>query len=158
MLEVGSKAKEFKLLNDNNEEVSLPSLLKLNKKIILYFYPKDNTSGCTLEALNYKDNYDTLINKYNVIVIGVSKDGVKSHINFKSKYDLPFTLLSDESTKMLEDYDVYKEKSMYGRKYKGIIRTTYLINEEGIIIYANDKVKAKEDATNMIKVLDSLIK
>ena len=158
MLEVGSKAKEFKLLNDNNEEVSLSSLLKLNKKIILYFYPKDNTSGCTLEALNYKDNYDTLINKYNVIVIGVSKDGVKSHINFKSKYDLPFTLLSDESTKMLEDYDVYKEKSMYGRKYKGIIRTTYLINEEGIIIYANDKVKVKEDATNMIKVLDSLIK
>lgn len=158
MLEVGSKAKEFKLLSDNNEEVSLSSLLKLNKKIILYFYPKDNTSGCTLEALNYKDNYDTLINKYNVIVIGVSKDGVKSHINFKSKYDLPFTLLSDESTKMLEDYDVYKEKSMYGRKYKGIIRTTYLINEEGTIIYANDKVKAKEDATNMIKVLDSLIK
>ena len=158
MLEVGSKAKEFKLLSDNNEEVSLSSLLKLNKKIILYFYLKDNTSGCTLEALNYKDNYDTLINKYNVIVIGVSKDGVKSHINFKSKYDLPFTLLSDESTKMLEDYDVYKEKSMYGRKYKGIIRTTYLINEEGTIIYANDKVKAKEDATNMIKVLDSLIK
>ena len=158
MLEVGSKAKEFKLLNDNNEEVSLSSLLKLNKKIILYFYPKDNTSGCTLEALNYKDNYDTLINKYNVIVIGVSKDGVKSHINFKSKYNLPFALLSDESTNMLTDYDVYKEKSMYGKKYMGIVRTTYLINEEGIIIYANDKVKAKEDALNMIKVLDSLIK
>ena len=158
MLEVGSKAKEFKLLNDNNEEVSLSSLLKLNKKIILYFYPKDNTSGCSLEALNYKDNYDTLINKYNVIVIGVSKDGVKSHINFKSKYNLPFTLLSDESTNMLTDYDVYKEKSMYGKKYMGIVRTTYLINEEGIIIYANDKVKAKEDALNMIKVLDSLIK
>ena len=158
MLEVGSKAKEFKLLNDNNEEVSLSSLLKLNKKIILYFYPKDNTSGCTLEALNYKDNYDTLINKYNAIVIGVSKDGVKSHINFKSKYNLPFTLLSDESTNMLTDYDVYKEKSMYGKKYMGIVRTTYLINEEGIIIYANDKVKAKEDALNMIKILDSLIK
>lgn len=158
MLEVGSKAKEFKLLNDNNEEVSLSSLLKLNKKIILYFYPKDNTSGCTLEALNYKDNYDTLVNNYNVIVIGVSKDGVKSHINFKSKYNLPFTLLSDESTNMLTDYDVYKEKSMYGKKYMGIVRTTYLINEEGIIIYANDKVKAKEDALNMIKILDSLIK
>ena len=158
MLEVGSKAKEFKLLNDNNEEVSLSSLLKLNKKIILYFYPKDNTSGCSLEALNYKDNYDTLINKYNVIVIGVSKDGVKSHINFKTKYNLPFTLLSDESTNMLKDYDVYKEKSMYGKKYMGIVRTTYLINEEGIIIYANDKVKAKEDALNMIKILDSLIK
>ena len=158
MLEVGSKAKEFKLLNDNNEEVSLSSLLKLNKKIILYFYPKDNTSGCTLEALNYKDNYDTLINKYNVIVIGVSKDSIKSHINFKSKYNLPFTLLSDESTNMLIDYDVYKEKSMYGKKYMGIVRTTYLINEEGIIIYANDKVKAKEDALNMIKILDSLIK
>ena len=158
MLEVGSKAKEFKLLNDNNEEVSLSSLLKLNKKIILYFYPKDNTSGCSLEALNYKDNYDTLINKYNVIVIGVSKDSIKSHINFKSKYNLPFTLLSDESTNMLIDYDVYKEKSMYGKKYMGIVRTTYLINEEGIIIYANDKVKAKEDALNMIKILDSLIK
>ena len=156
MLEVGSKAKEFKLLNDNNEEVSLSSLLKLNKKIILYFYPKDNTSGCSLEALNYKDNYDTLINNYNVIVIGVSKDSIKSHINFKSKYNLPFTLLSDESTNMLVDYDVYKEKSMYGKKYMGIVRTTYLINEEGIIIYANDKVKAKEDALNMIKVLDNL--
>lgn len=158
MLEVGSKAKEFKLLNDNNEEVSLSSLLKLNKKIILYFYPKDNTSGCTLEALNYKDNYDTLVNNYNVIVIGVSKDSIKSHINFKSKYNLPFTLLSDESTNMLVDYDVYKEKSMYGKKYMGIVRTTYLINEEGIIIYANDKVKVKEDALNMIKILDSLIK
>ena len=158
MLEVGSKAKEFKLLNDNNEEVSLSSLLKLNKKIILYFYPKDNTSGCSLEALNYKDNYDTLVNNYNVIVIGVSKDSIKSHINFKSKYNLPFTLLSDESTNMLVDYDVYKEKSMYGKKYMGIVRTTYLINEEGIIIYANDKVKAKEDALNMIKILDSLIK
>lgn len=156
MLEVGSKAKEFKLLNDNNEEVSLSSLLKLNKKIILYFYPKDNTSGCSLEALNYKDNYDTLVNNYNVIVIGVSKDSIKSHINFKSKYNLPFTLLSDESTNMLTDYDVYKEKSMYGKKYMGIVRTTYLINEEGIIIYANDKVKAKEDALNMIKVLDNL--
>ena len=115
------------------------------------------TSGKDLVIYD-KHNYDTLINKYNAIVIGVSKDGVKSHINFKSKYNLPFTLLSDESTNMLIDYDVYKEKSMYGKKYMGIVRTTYLINEEGIIIYTNEKVKAKEDALNMIKILGSLIK
>ena len=93
----------------------------------------------------------TIVSAASLVEISFIKSG-----NFKSKYNLPFTLLSDESTNMLVDYDVYKEKSMYGKKYMGIVRTTYLINEEGIIIYANDKVKAKEDALNMIKVLDNL--
>ncbi len=150
MLDLNIKAPSFTLKDSENNEVNLSSFL--GKKVILYFYPKDNTSGCTLEALGYKGLFEEFL-KENAIIIGISKDSVNSHYNFKCKYDLPFILLSDETLDVLNAYDVYKEKSMYGKKYMGIVRTTYLIDENGIIKYANDKVKAKEDAKKMLDLI-----
>lgn len=139
MLKPGDKAPDFKLMSDEGKSVSLKDLK--GKKIILYFYPKDDTSGCTAEACSFRDNIK-LIEKKNAVVIGVSKDDTKSHQKFKKKYDLPFTLLSDENLDILKAYDVWKEKSMYGRKYMGIVRTTYIIDEKGKIkdIFNNVKV------------------
>lgn len=138
MLKVGNKAPEFKLIADNGENVSLKDYK--GKKVVLYFYPKDMTSGCTAEACDLRDNIKK-IEKKNAVVIGVSPDGTKSHIKFKEKYDLPFTLLSDESKKMLEAYGVWQEKSMYGRKYMGVVRTTFIIDEKGKIEKIFEKVK-----------------
>lgn len=138
MLKTGDKAPDFSLINDEGKKVSLKDLK--GKKVILYFYPKDDTSGCTKEACSFRDNIK-IINKKNAIVIGVSKDDTKSHQKFKKKYDLPFTLLSDENLDMLKKYDVWKEKSMYGRKYMGIVRTTYIIDEKGKIQDIFDNVK-----------------
>lgn len=139
MLKPGDKAPDFKLMSDEGKSVSLKDLK--GKKIILYFYPKDDTSGCTAEACSFRDNIK-LIEKKNAVVIGVSKDDTKSHQKFKKKYDLPFTLLSNENLDILKAYDVWKEKSMYGRKYMGIVRTTYIIDEKGKIkdIFNNVKV------------------
>ena len=150
MLKVGDKALDFVLKDQNGNDVKLSSFLF--KKVILYFYPKDDTSGCTLEANGYKELYEEF-KKENVVILGISKDSVSSHKKFECKYNLPFLLLSDESLEVLKAYDVYKEKSMYGRKYMGIVRTTYLIDEKGIIIYINNKVKAKDDAKNMYKLI-----
>ena len=138
MLKAGDKAPDFSLISDEGKNVSLKDLK--GKKIILYFYPKDDTSGCTKEACSFRDNIK-IINKRNAVVIGVSKDDMKSHQKFKKKYDLPFTLLSDENLDMLKKYDVWKEKSMYGRKYMGIERTTYIIDEKGKIQDVFNKVK-----------------
>lgn len=149
-LKVGDKAPEFNLLSDSGEKVSLKSLK--GKKVILYFYPKDDTSGCTKEACSFRDNIK-LIEKQNAIVIGVSKDSVASHEKFKKKYDLPFTLLSDETTKMISDYGVWKEKSMYGRKYMGIERTTFVIDEKGKIQAVFPKVKVDGHVEEILKQL-----
>lgn len=138
MLKAGDKAPEFKLAADNGETVSLKDYK--GKKVILYFYPKDMTSGCTAEACDFRDNIKKF-EKKNTVVIGVSADDTKSHVKFKEKYDLPFMLLSDESKKMLEDYGVWQEKSMYGRKYMGIARTTFVIDEKGKIEKVYEKVK-----------------
>ena len=138
MLNIGDKAPAFTLISDEGKKVSLKDLK--GKKVILYFYPKDDTSGCTKEACSFRDNIK-VIEKKNAVVIGVSKDNTKSHQKFKLKYDLPFTLLSDENFEMLKDYDVWKEKSMYGRKYMGIERTTYIIDEKGKIADIFNKVK-----------------
>lgn len=150
MLEVGKKAPSFTLLDQNGKKHSLKDYL--GKKVVLYFYPKDNTSGCTKEACSYKELYPDFMEK-GAVVIGISKDSVKSHKNFEDKYELPFILLSDEDTTVIQKYDVWKEKSMYGRKYMGIERSTYLIDEKGKIIKAYQKVKPAENAKDVLEDL-----
>lgn len=147
MLKVGDKAPDFSLPADDGSTVSLKDLR--GKKVILYFYPKDDTSGCTAEACDFRDNIKTF-NKKDVAVIGVSKDPIKSHIKFKNKFDLNFPLLSDEEGKMLEAYDVWKEKSMYGKKYMGIVRTTFIIDEKGVIKKIFDKVKVPKHVETLL--------
>ena len=120
--------------------------------LVLYFYPKDNTSGCTAEACDFRDNMKRLAKK-DVMVVGVSPDSVKSHDNFIAKHDLNFTLLSDEDKTICEKYDCWKEKSMYGRKYMGVVRTTYLIDPNGKIVRAWDKVKVKGHVDDVIATL-----
>lgn len=137
MLKAGDNAPEFKLLADSGENFSLKDFK--GKKVILYFYPKDMTSGCTAEACDFRDHIKK-IEKKNAVVIGVSPDPQKSHVKFKDKYALPFTLLSDETKEMLESYGVWQEKSMYGRKYMGVVRTTFLIDEKGRIEKVWEKV------------------
>lgn len=146
----GSPAPDFKLVSDEGKEVRLKDFK--GKKVILYFYPKDDTSGCTKEACSFRDSIE-LFEKKNAVIIGVSKDDIKSHQKFKKKYDLPFTLLSDENLKMLKDYDVWKEKSMYGRKYMGIVRTTYIIDEKGRIEKIFDNVKVDGHTEELLKAL-----
>ena len=138
MLKPGNKAPDFKLKGDDNKTYTLKDFK--GKNLILYFYPKDNTSGCTAEACDFRDNIK-IFEKKNTVVIGVSKDSTESHLKFKSKYSLPFILLSDETLDMLNKYGVWKEKSMYGRKYMGIERTTYIIDEKGVIKEIFNKVK-----------------
>lgn len=150
MLLSGIKAPNFILPNEEGKQISLKDFL--GKKVVLYFYPKDSTPGCTSQALGYKNSYQDYINK-DVIVIGISKDSVKSHKNFKSKNELPFILLSDEDLDAINKYDVWHQKKMCGKTYMGVVRTTYIINEEGKIIYANDKVKAVTDALDILKLL-----
>lgn len=137
-LKIGDNAPSFSLLDDSGSKVSLSALK--GKKLVLYFYPKDDTSGCTKEACSFRDSIK-VFEKNNTVVIGVSKDNIASHQKFKKKYDLPFTLLSDESTEMLSQYGVWKEKSMYGKKYMGIERTTFIIDEKGKIMEIFNKVK-----------------
>ena len=150
MLAVGTKAPDFSLPDQNGELHTLEEYR--GKKLILYFYPKDNTSGCTKQACGFGELYPQILEK-GAVVVGVSKDSVKSHKNFETKYNLPFTLLSDTELGMLQAYDVWKEKKNYGRTYMGIVRTTYLIDEEGVIVQASDKVKA---ANNPQEMLDAL--
>ena len=142
MNNINEKATDFTLKDEKGISHSLKDYL--GKKVVLYFYPKDNTSGCTTQALGFKELYEEF-EKENVVIIGISKDSSSSHKKFKEKYDFPFILLSDESTAVLNDYGVYQEKSMYGRKYMGVVRTTFVINEEGIIISKEEKVNAKEN-------------
>ena len=150
MLNIGTKAPEFALKDQNNEIHHLSDYQ--GQKVLLYFYPKDNTSGCTLQAKGYSEMIHEYL-KRGIKVIGISKDSIKSHKNFETKQELKITLLSDDSLDAINAYDVYKEKTLYGKKYMGVVRTTYLIDENGYIIYANDKVKAKEDTYKMLEQL-----
>ncbi|MBQ6569105.1 MAG: thioredoxin-dependent thiol peroxidase [Clostridia bacterium] len=147
MLSVGTKAPEFILEDQNGKLHSLASLA--GKKILLYFYPKDNTAGCSKQASGYSELAEKFAQK-GVTVIGVSKDTVASHKKFEEKYDLAFTLLSDTSLAAIKAYDVWKEKKNYGKTYMGVVRTTYVIDESGTIIFANDKVKTADDAQKML--------
>ena len=150
MLEVGTQAPDFTLQNQEGKEVSLSDFK--GKKVILYFYPKDLTSGCTKQACGFKERYP-LITEKGAVVIGISKDSVKKHEEFVTTYALPFTLLSDPEHKVQELYDVWKEKSLYGRKYMGTERSTYLIDEEGTIVKALQKVQPAKNPEQMVKVL-----
>ena len=147
MLEVGIKAPDFTLLNQNGDNISLSDYR--GQKVILYFYPKDNTPGCTKQACGFAENYPQFIDK-GAVILGVSKDTVASHKKFEEKYQLPFVLISDPELVAIKAYDVWQEKNMYGKKVMGVVRTTYLINEEGYIEKAFGKVKAAENANQML--------
>ena len=147
-LEVGQKAPEFTGKDQDGKEVSLSDFR--GKKIVLYFYPKDQTPGCTAQACNLRDNYQNL-QKQGYVVLGISTDSQASHRNFIEKQELPFSLIADEDKSIHEKYDVWKEKNMYGRKYMGTVRTTFIINEEGIIEEVITKVNTKEHTSQIVK-------
>ena len=148
-MNIGDKAPEILGLNENGEEIRLSHYQ--GKKIVLYFYPKDSTSGCTAQACNLRDNYAEL-RQAGYEVIGVSVDDAKSHQKFIAKNELPFTLIADTDKKLVEQFGVWGEKCMYGRKYMGTFRTTFIINEEGIIerIILPKQVKTKEHSKQIL--------
>ena len=148
MLQPGTKAPDFRLPDQNGKEHTLDEYIGKGKKLLLYFYPKDNTSGCSKQAAAYSEAAAEFRER-GIEIVGISKDSVASHKKFEEKYDLRFTILADPEKTAIEAYDVFKEKTMYGKKVMGVVRTTYIIDENGIIIFANDKVKAAEDAEKM---------
>lgn len=145
----GDKAPAITAKNQNGETVKLSDFK--GKKVILYFYPKDNTPGCTTEACNFRDNYQGLV-KDGFEVLGVSVDSEQSHQKFISKFDLPFNLLADEDQKIVNDYGVWVEKNMYGKKYMGTARTTFVIDEQGVIQHIIKKVD-NNNATQQVRDL-----
>lgn len=149
-MNVGDKAPDLLGIDEQGQEIRLSDYQ--GKKVVLYFYPKDNTSGCTAEACNLRDNYEAL-QEAGYAVIGVSVDGEKSHQKFIEKNALPFHLIADTDKKLVEQFGVWGEKSMYGRKYMGTFRTTFIINEEGIIerIITPKEIKTKEHAAQILK-------
>lgn len=150
MLEVGTKAPDFALLDKNENLIKLSDFL--GKKIVLYFYPKDNTPGCTRQACAFAQSFDAF-KKLDVVVIGISKDSVASHLKFADKHALPFILLSDPELQAIQAYDVWKEKKIAGKVGVGVIRSTYIIDEQGIIEKAMPKVKPDTNATEILAYL-----
>ena len=150
MVEIGTKAPAFELPDQNGKMHTLEEYR--GKKVILYFYPKDNTPGCTKQACGFGELYPQFTEK-GAVVVGISKDSVASHKRFEEKYSLPFTLLSDPELQAIQAYDVWKEKTLYGKKSMGVVRTTYLIDEDGIIVRAMDKVKAAQNPAQMLEIL-----
>ena len=150
MLSVGIPAPDFTLPDQNGQTHSLSDYR--GQKVVLYFYPKDNTAGCTKQACNFGELYPQFREK-GAVVLGVSKDSVASHKRFEEKYGLPFTLLADEEKTVIQAYDVWKEKKNYGKVSMGVVRTTYLIDENGVIVRAMDKVKAADNPAQMLEAL-----
>lgn len=150
MLEIGKKAPDFSLKNQDDEKVSLKDLI--GQKVVLYFYPKDDTSGCTKEACSFSDDLPKF-SKIDAVILGVSPDSVSSHKKFSEKYKLKFDLLADEEKKVVEKYGVWKEKSMYGRKYMGVERTTFIIDEKGKIKKIFNKVKVDGHNKEVLEAL-----
>ena len=144
----GQKAPGFKAKDQNGNSVSLKDFL--GKKVVLYFYPADDTPGCTIEACNLRDNYADL-KKAGFVILGVSPDDTKSHKKFEEKYELPFTLLEDPGKKIINEYGVWGEKNMYGKKYMGLLRTTFLIDEKGVIMKVFKKPKTKIHSEEILK-------
>ena len=148
MLEVGTKAPAFSLPDQNGTVYTLEDYK--GKKVVLYFYPKDNTSGCSKQACGFAELYPQFTEK-GAVVVGISKDSVASHKKFEEKFGLPFTLLSDTELAAIQAYDVWKEKTMCGKTSMGVVRTTYLIDENGMIAKAFGNVKAAENPAKMLK-------
>ena len=150
MLIEGMIAPDFTLFDKDNNKISLKDFL--GKKVVIYFYPKDNTPGCTKQACAFSENFDKFKNN-NIIILGISKDSIKSHQNFSNKYDLKITLLSDPNREVIEKFGVWQEKKLYGKISMGVVRTTFIIDEEGKVEKIFNKVKA---AKNHEEVLDYL--
>jgi len=151
MLEIGTVAPDFALPDQNGAQHRLSDYR--GQRVILYFYPKDNTAGCTKQACNFRELYPQFREK-GAVILGVSKDSVASHKRFEEKFSLPFTLLSDEDKTVIQAYDVWKEKKNYGKVSMGVVRTTYLIDENGMIVRAFEKVKAADNPGQMLGALD----
>ena len=151
MLEVGMKAPDFTLLDKRGNSVSLSDFL--GKKVVLYFYPKDNTPGCTRQACAFAQNHSNFEDK-NVVVIGVSKDSVASHLKFAEKYELPFVLLSDPELQAIQAYGVWQEKKLYGKVSMGVVRSTYLIDAQGVLEKVMPKVKPATNAAEILAYLN----
>jgi len=150
MLKEGDKAPDFILKNEQNQDINLNDFK--GKKVVLYFYPKDNTPGCTKEACSFRDAYDDIL-EAGAVVIGISKDNTSSHEKFKNKHNLPFYLLSDLDNSVIEAYGAWQEKKMYGKTFMGIVRSTFIIDENGIIIKIYPKVKIGTHVEEVLKVL-----
>ncbi len=150
-LKVGQKAPDFIALDDSGQKVKLSDFK--GQKVVLYFYPKDDTPGCTVEACAFRDGFEE-IKKHGAVVLGVSIDSVQSHEKFKDKFDLNFPLLADTDKKIVEAYGTWKEKSMYGKKYMGIERTTFIIDAQGKISHIFPKVKVNEHYDEVIEALE----
>ncbi|MBE5956895.1 MAG: thioredoxin-dependent thiol peroxidase [Lachnospiraceae bacterium] len=150
MLEVGTKAPLFTLPDKDGQEINLADYL--GKKIVLYFYPRDNTPGCTRQACAFAAAYEEF-KRQDIVVIGISKDSAASHLKFAEKHNLPFILLSDPELQAIQAYDVWKEKKLYGKVNMGVVRTTYIINEEGIIEKVMPKVKPDTNAAEILEYL-----
>lgn len=151
MLSIGTKAPNFTLQDADGKEISLSDFI--GKKVVVYFYPKDNTPGCTRQACAFAQSFEEF-RKRDIVVIGISKDSVTSHQKFAQKYSLPFILLSDPERVAIEAYDVWKEKKLYGKVSMGVVRSTYLIDENGIIIKAMEKVKPDTNAQDSLNSID----
>lgn len=149
-LAIGQAAPDFTALTDKGETVKLSDYR--GKRVVLYFYPKDDTSGCTTQACGFRDNYGEIEEK-NAVVLGVSPDGVKSHQKFRTKYDLPFTLIVDEDHAISEAYNVWQEKSMYGKKYMGIVRSHFIIDENGNLADVQVKVSPQDSVSKALEAL-----
>ena len=159
-IEEGQKAPDFCLYGltpeGEEKEICLKDLLKEGKYVVLYFYPKDNTPGCTTEACDFRDNLNAIGDK--AVVVGVSPDSIESHKKFKEKYNLNFYLLSDKEKKVLQEYDAYGEKKMYGKTTVGVIRSTYIISPDGKIVKKWRNVKAKGHVAKVVEELEKLEK
>lgn len=153
MLEAGTKAPDFELPDQNGEMHKLSDYA--GRKVILYFYPKDNTPGCTKQACAFKAAYEEF-KREDIVVIGISKDSSASHIKFKEKYELPFLLLSDTELSVIQAYDVWKEKKLYGKTYMGVTRSTYVIDEEGVIIKTFEKASPANNAADILQYVKDI--
>lgn len=150
MLKIGQKVKDFSLIDSYGVNHKLSDYY--GSRVVIYFYPKDNTPGCTIQACVFRDVYHEFKEK-GIVVIGISKDSSKSHLKFSDKYELPFILLSDEDLSVIKYFEVYVEKTMFGKKYMGIARSTFVLDEKGVITHVFEKASPKENALDILKVL-----